>query len=162
MLYNGDLLDARIYLTPDQEEGVAFDGTIFHVYQQRSDSNPSELVTQWLKNKAKEVIPQKTKQWAEKIGVEFNNIVIKDQQTVWGSCSSKKNLNFSYRVIKMPAAVQDYLIVHELCHLVHMNHSPEYWALVAQFCPDHKIHKRWLNENKDALFADVQLTYQEQ
>lgn len=162
VLYNGDLLDARIYLTPDQEEGVAFDGTIFHVYQQSKDSNPSELVTQWLKNKAKEIIPQKTKQWAEKIGVEFNNIVIKDQQTVWGSCSSKKNLNFSYRIIKMPTAVQDYLIVHELCHLIHMNHSPEYWALVAQFCPDHKIHKRWLNENKDALFADVQLTYQEQ
>ena len=159
VLYNGDLCEARMYITPDQEEGVAFDGAVFHIYLQTEQSNPSALVTQWLKDKAKEVLPAKTKQWAEKMGVEYNNIVVKDQQTVWGSCSSKKNLNFSYRLIKMPLAVQDYLIVHELCHLTHMNHSPEYWALVAQYCPDHKLHKRWLNENKDALFAEVTLTY---
>ena len=161
VLFNGDILEARMYITPDQEEGVAFDGTVFHIYLQSKDSNPSALVTEYLKNKAKEIIPQKVQAWAAKIGVEFNHIVVKDQQTVWGSCSSKKNLNFSYRLIKMPVAVQDYLIVHELCHLIHMNHSPEYWAFVAQFCPDHKLHKRWLNENKDALFADVHLTYNE-
>ena len=162
VLYNGDLYQARMYITPDQEEGVAFDGSIFHVYLQNEQSDPSTLVTQWLKNKAKEVLPAKTKEWAEKMGAEYNNIVVKDQQTVWGSCSSKKNLNFSYRIIKMPLAVQDYLIVHELCHLMHMNHSPEYWALVAQYCPDYKIHKRWLNENKDALFAQVTLTYRQE
>ena len=61
----------------------------------------------------------------------------------------------------MPLAVQDYLIIHELCHLNHMNHSPEYWALVAQYCPDYKLHRRWLNENKDAIFADVTLTHTE-
>lgn len=162
VLYNGGLFDARMYLTPDQEEGVAFDESVFHIYLQNKEGNPSALVTQWLKDKAKETLPQKTKEWAEKIGVEFNNIVVKDQQTVWGSCSSKKNLNFSYRIIKMPLAVQDYLIVHELCHLVHMNHSPEYWAMVAQYCPDHKLHRRWLNENKDAIFADVTLSYSEE
>lgn len=161
VLFNGDLLEARTYLTPDQEEGVAFDGSVFHIYLQSKETNPSALVTDWLKNKAREVIPQQVQTWAEKIGVQYNNVVVKDQQTVWGSCSSKKNLNFSYRLIKMPKAVQDYLIVHELCHLVHMNHGPEYWALVAQFCPDHKLHRRWLNENKDALFADVQISYQE-
>ena len=161
VLFNGDLLEARTYLTPDQEEGVAFDGSVFHIYLQSKEANPSALVTDWLKNKAREVIPQQVQAWAEKIGVQYNHVVVKDQQTVWGSCSSKKNLNFSYRLLKMPKAVQDYLIVHELCHLVHMNHGPEYWALVAQFCPDHKLHRRWLNENKDALFADVQISYQE-
>lgn len=162
VLFNGDIFEARMYITPDQEEGVAFDGNVFHIYLQNKEGNPSALVTQWLKNKAKEIIPQKTKEWAEKIGVEYNNIVVKDQQTVWGSCSSKKNLNFSYRIIKMPLAVQDYLIVHELCHLVYMNHQDEYWALVAQHCPDHKLHRRWLNENKDAIFAEVSLTYCEE
>ena len=161
VLFNGDLLEARTYLPPDQEEGVAFDGSVFHIYLQSKEANPSALVTDWLKNKAREVIPQQVQAWAEKIGVQYNHVVVKDQQTVWGSCSSKKNLNFSYRLLKMPKAVQDYLIVHELCHLVHMNHGPEYWALVAQFCPDHKLHRRWLNENKDALFADVQISYQE-
>lgn len=158
VLYNGDLFEARVYITPDQEEGVTFDGQIFHVYLQSKDGNPSALVTDWLKNKAAEVLLQKTKEWAEKIGVEFNRVAFKDQRTLWASCSGKKNINYSYRIIKMPLVVQDYLVVHELCHLKFMNHGEEYWALVGQFSPDYKLHRRWLNEHKDAVSEDVQLT----
>ena len=71
VLYNVDLFEARVYITPDQEEGVTFDNNTFHVYLQNKDSNPSLLVTQWLRQKAAEVLPQKTKEWAEKIGVEY-------------------------------------------------------------------------------------------
>lgn len=159
VLYNGKLYEARMYLTPDQEEGVAFDGTIFHIYLQSKNADPSALVTTWLRNKADETLKAKTAEWAQKIGVEFNNIVIKDQRTCWASCSGKKNINYSYRIVKMPLAVQDYLMVHELCHLVHMNHGQEYWQLVAQFCPDYKSHRRWLNENKGSIFAEVELAY---
>lgn len=161
VLYNGDLFEARMYLTPDQEPGVAFDGTVFHLYLQTKDDNPGQLVTDWLRQKADEVLKKRTQEWAEKIGVTYNHIVLKDQKTLWASCSGKKNINYSYRIIKMPPAVQDYLMVHELCHLVHMNHGPEYWQLVAQFCPDYKLHRRWLNEHKDAVFADEKLTYVE-
>lgn len=161
VLYNGNFYEARMYLTPDQEEGVAFDGEIFHVYLHTKESDPSALVTVWLRAKANETLKDKTKEWAEKIGVEYNNIVIKDQRTCWASCSGKKNINYSYRIIKMPLAVQDYLIVHELCHLVHMNHGQEYWQLVAQFCPDYKSHRRWLNDNKGSIFAEVELDYRE-
>ena len=159
VLYNGDLFPAKMYLTPDQEPGVAFDGQTFHVYLQTEQDNPSALVTEWLKNNAKEELVRKTTAWAQKMGVEFNQIFIKNQQTLWASCSGKKNLNFSYRIVKMPSAVQDYLMVHELCHLTFMNHGTEYWALVAQYCPDYKLHRRWLNENKDAIFANVELKY---
>lgn len=161
VLYNGNFYEAHMYLTPDQEEGVAFDGEIFHVYLHTKESDPSALVTVWLREKANETLKDKTKEWAEKIGVEYNNIIIKDQRTCWASCSGKKNINYSYRIIKMPLAVQDYLIVHELCHLVHMNHGQEYWQLVAQFCPDYKSHRRWLNDNKGSIFAEVELTYRE-
>lgn len=159
VLYNGDLFPAEIYLTPDQEPGVAFDGKMFHVYLQTEQNDPSQLVTDWLREKARETLTAKTTEWAQKMGVEFNQIFIKDQRTLWASCSGKKNLNFSYRIVKMPLAVQDYLMVHELCHLTYMNHGQEYWALVEQFCPDYKLHRRWLNENKDAIFADVELEY---
>jgi hypothetical protein len=162
VLYNGDLYEARMYLTPDQEPGVAFDGTVFHIYLQTKDDNPAALVTAWLRQKADAVLKARTQEWAEKIGVEYNHIVLKDQKTLWASCSGKKNINYSYRIIKMPPAVQDYLMVHELCHLVHMNHGPEYWQLVAQFCPDYKNHRRWLNEHKDAVFAEEKLTYVEE
>ena len=160
VLYNGDLFPVQMYVTPDQEPGVAFDGKIFHVYLQTVQDNPAALVTDWLREKAKETLTAKTAEWAQKMGVEFNQIFIKDQRTLWASCSGKKNLNFSYRIVKMPHAVQDYLMIHELSHLTYMNHGAKYWALVAQFCPDYKLHRRWLNENKDAIFADVELTYQ--
>ncbi len=162
VLYKGDLVEAKIYLTPDQDEGVVFDGTVFHIYLQNKETDPSALITAWLRTKAEEVLKARTKEWAEKIGVEYNHIVLKDQKTLWASCSGKRNINYSYRIIKMPPAVQDYLMVHELCHLVHMNHGPEYWQLVAQFCPDYKNHRRWLNEHKDAVFADEKLVYTEQ
>ena len=158
VLYNGDLFEARMYVTPDQEEGVAFDGKIFHVYLISKDSDPSALVTQWLRDKAAEILPQKTAAWAEKIGVEYNRVVLKDQRTLWASCSSQKNINYSYRIIKMPPVVQDYLVIHELCHLKFMNHGEEYWSLVGQFSPDYKLHRRWLNEHKDAVFENVRLT----
>ena len=162
VLYNGDLFEARVYITPDQEEGVTFDNNTFHVYLQNKDGNPSLLVTQWLRQKAAEVLPQKTKEWAEKIGVEYNRVVLKDQRTLWASCSAQKNINYSYRIIKMPPAVQDYLVIHELCHLLQMNHGPEYWQLVGQFSPDYKLHRRWLNEHKEAVFEELEITLPEE
>lgn len=162
VLYNGDLCPAKIYLTPDQEPGVTFDGSVFHIYLQTKETKPADLITDWLRQKAEEVLKARTQQWAEKIGVEYNHIVLKDQKTLWASCSGKKNINYSYRIIKMPPSIQDYLMVHELCHLVHMNHGPEYWQLVGQFCPDYKNHRRWLNEHKDAVFADEKIVFTEE
>ena len=159
ILYEGKLYPTRIHLTPDQEEGVDFNGEFFNIYLQNPQADPNALTVGWLREKATEVLKAKTAEWAAKIGVEYNNIVIKDQQTLWASCSAKKNINYTYRIIKMPPAIQDYLIVHELCHLVHMNHGTEYWQLVAQFCPDYKANRRWLNENRGAVFADLDLKY---
>ncbi len=158
VLFNGDLCEARTYITPDQEEGVAFDGTVFHIYLKSKESDPSALVTQYLRDKATEILPQKTAKWATEIGVEYNKVFLKDQRTLWASCSSQKNINYSYRIVKMPQAVQDYLVIHELCHLKFMNHGEEYWSLVGQFSPDYKLHRRWLNEHKDAVFEDIHIT----
>ena len=93
------------------------------------------------------------------MGVQYNNIAVKNQQSLWASCSAKKNINYTYHIIKMPTAIRDYLIVHELSHLVHMNHGAEYWQLVAQYCPEYKAHRRWLNDNRGAVFASLDLKY---
>lgn len=159
ILYRGDLYPARVHLTPDQPEGIEFDGQLFNVYIQTEQTSPSELLTQWLRNQAGEVLRQQTRQWADKMGVEYNQIFIKDQHTLWASCSSKKNINYSYRLLKMPEVIMNYLIVHELAHLMHMNHGPQYWEFVAQFCPQYKEHRKWLNDNKDAVFAEINISY---
>lgn len=73
---------------------------------------------------------------------EINRIAIKNTRTRWGSCSSKKNLNFNYKIIYLKPELADYLIVHELCHLGQLNHSKKFWSLVFKTVPNHvKINK---------------------
>ncbi|HID0886867.1 TPA: M48 family metallopeptidase, partial [Clostridium botulinum] len=75
------------------------------------------------------------------------NIVIKNQKTLWGSCSSKGNINYNYKIVMAPLKILDYIVVHELCHLVHMNHSKDFWQLVESIIPDFKERRNWLKEN---------------
>jgi len=84
------------------------------------------------KEKARDLCEQKAKFWAEKMWVSYNRIAIKSLKTKWGSCSSKKNLNFNYKILFLSPKDQDYLIVHELSHLVQMNHSRKFWDLVCE------------------------------
>lgn len=82
--------------------------------------------------------------WSDKLGLRYRKVFIKNQRTRWASCSKKGNLNFNWRLLWAPPEVLDYVIVHELCHLVEMNHSPRFWAQVALWCPDYKKHRKWL------------------
>ena len=72
---------------------------------------------------------------------------ITSAKTRWGSCTSKRNLNFTYRLILAPQKVIDYVIVHELCHLRQMNHSKKFWDEVATIMPDYKVQEHWLKEH---------------
>ena len=69
---------------------------------------------------------------------EYKNVTIRNQKTRWGSCSRKKNLNFNYKIVFLTPEQQDYIVVHELCHLAQMNHGAHFWALVAEQVPQHK------------------------
>ncbi len=100
---------------------------------------------------AKEYIPKRVAYYAGLLGVDYNTITIRDQKTRWGSCSSKGNLSFSWRLILAPPKVLDYVVVHELCHRKEMNHSPRFWALVESIIPDYKTHRKWLKENGEKL-----------
>ena len=100
---------------------------------------------------AKEYIPKRVAYYAELLDVTYATISIRDQKTRWGSCSSKGNLSFSWRLILAPPKVLDYVVVHELCHRKEMNHSPRFWALMESIIPDYKIHRKWLKENGEKL-----------
>jgi predicted metal-dependent hydrolase len=71
-------------------------------------------------------------------GFQYNRISIRDQRTRWGSCSSRRNLNFNYRIAFLPDHLAEYLVAHELCHLAQMNHGPQFWDLVAETIPDYR------------------------
>lgn len=77
----------------------------------------------------------------------INNIRFKNNQTNWGSCSSKRNLNFSTRLLFAPSEAIDYVIVHELAHLKELNHSSRFWKIVSDVMPNYKQQEKWLNDN---------------
>ncbi len=93
------------------------------------------------KEQARNLCEQKAKFWAEKMEVKYNRIAIKSLKTKWGSCSSKKNLNFNYKILFLDEEKQNYLIVHELAHLIHMNHSEKFWDLVCKTLWDKKYKR---------------------
>ncbi len=93
--------------------------------------------------------------WASYLGVSFNRVSVKDQRTLWGSCTRAGNLNFSWRLALAPDPVLDYVIVHELSHRAQMNHSRRFWEVVERVCPGHRTHRRWLRRNGPALFLAV-------
>lgn len=95
---------------------------------------------------ARRVITRRTAELAALMQVRYARISIRQQKTRWGSCSSKGNLNFHWRLVLMPEEVMDYVIVHELCHLKYMNHSPEFWKCVGEVMPDYQRWRRWLRE----------------
>lgn len=121
------------------------------IHYSRQRHSEEEIITGWLKDQARTRIVEKVRGYSLLMGVEPNQIRIKDQKTRWGSCSSKDNLNFNWRLIMAPEWIIDYVIIHELCHLVHLNHSPAYWQLVENMMPDYKMRRQWLKEKGHTL-----------
>ncbi len=102
---------------------------------------------EWYREHAKEKINERVDKYKIKLDVEPNNVVVKKQKKRWGSCSSKNNLNFNWKIIMAPMSIVDYLVVHELTHLIHDKHSRDFWATVAAIIPDIKEKKEWLKVN---------------
>lgn len=154
VLYLGNLCEVELTINPAQKQPTVFlVDNKFHITLTSKEQDPSALCEDFLRRQALDFLTARAKELAGKMEVTFNNLTVKDQKSLWGSCSQKNNLNFSYRLIKMPRAVIDYLIVHELAHLRHFDHGPDFWATVEKFVPDYKQHRRWLNNNKYAVMA---------
>ncbi len=100
---------------------------------------------------AKEYIPRRADYYAQLIGVSYERIRIAEQKTRWGSCSSRGTLSFNWKLMLAPPKVLDYVVVHELCHLKEMNHSPRFWKLVEEMIPNYKEYRKWLKENGNTL-----------
>lgn len=110
-----------------------------------------EKLVEWYKHEAFKQFKERTRFYSEVLKLYPNNIRIKDQKSIWGSCSSKNNINFNWKLIIAPLTVLDYIVVHELCHLKHRDHSKNFWNLVELIMPDYKEKKKWLKENGRSL-----------
>jgi predicted metal-dependent hydrolase len=106
----------------------------------------------FLKKTARVYITTRTKQSADTMHIQYGTITLRKQDTRWGSCSSTGNLNFNWRLVHAPVAYIDYVIIHELAHRVHMNHSSSFWQLVEKYDPEYRIHKLWFKQHGGGLY----------
>lgn len=96
-------------------------------------------------------LPARVRRFAPLVGVSYGRITIRNQRTRWGSCSAAGNLNFNCLLILAPEEARDYVVIHELCHRIEMNHSARFWAEVARVCPGYRKQRKWFREHGPAL-----------
>ena len=157
LFFRGELYDIAVVNAPDVLSDVQIGEGRALVTCDFAKVHPKNALETWMKAQAEAIFAERVAFWAAKMTVECARVTVKDQKTLWGSCSSKGNINFSWRLVKSPPAVLDYLVIHELAHLVHMNHEESYWNLVASFCPDYKAYRRWLNDHKGELMSELEV-----
>ena len=114
---------------------------------------PEELES--MKRYIKKLINERAASFAGIMGVSFGKITVRSQKTRWGSCSSAGNLNFNCLLALCPSEVIDYVVVHELCHLRHMNHSRAFWNEVAKYLPGYAEQKDWLKRHQSEIMRNL-------
>lgn len=142
LLYLGK--NYKLYVVDEPIESVVFDNKFF--ISRTNQSNANKLFKEWYINSANKIILPKAKEVVKQIGVKYNSLNILDLKYRWGSCTPKDNIHFNWRIIKAPMTVIEYIIVHELTHLLEANHSPTFWNRVAAQLPNYTNAKQWLKE----------------
>lgn len=138
----------------NQKDYVRLEGDRIYVATTEHTSDSIRAILEaWYREEARTRLLQRIQYYCNQydFGKSVNRVYIKDQKSRWGSCSSKCNLNFNYRLILAPDDVLDYIVVHELCHLKHMNHSVQFWNAVEEILPQYQTSKQWLRDHGASL-----------
>jgi len=141
ILLLGELYTFR--LRPELNGRTVVDATERTVSSGRNLLADSEL-ERWYRDRARTLIAGQLARFSREHGFEYGNVSIRDQKTRWGSCSARKNLSFSWRLVQLPPDIVDYVVVHELVHTKVLNHSKAFWAEVGSIFPDYKQAVGWL------------------
>lgn len=141
--YRGGSFKLTVVVTDkNRRPACDFDGARFMVtISGASGDEPAAVrkaLVKWYRRTAEAEVADRIAYWGPIVGRMPSSITIRNQKTRWGSCSTKGAVNFNWRLIMVRPEIMDYVIVHELCHLLQHNHSAAYWALVAKVLPDYK------------------------
>jgi len=153
----GDIVTCQGYefvLTAVDSKHVRFEGENFNIPQGLTPEEIKKACVKLYKHMATNILAYKTHILAEEMSVEPTDVKINSAKRRWGSCSAKGNINFSWRLIMADEDVTDYVIVHELAHLIELNHSKRFWAIVESVLPDYKERKTRLRELQQRLSGE--------
>lgn len=125
---------------------IAEDNIIVHKSEVKADTH-RQILERFLRKQARSEIITLADNFCQQIDVKYSRIAIKDQKSRWGSCSSKKNLNFNWRLVLAPKEVIEYVVAHEVAHLKHMNHSKDFWNCVSDLDSNYQNALTWLKQN---------------
>lgn len=113
------------------------------------------VLEKWLKARARGVFPVILDDLAARYGFQYNRLSVRGQKTRWGSCSGKGNINLNYKLLFFSAPVVRYVMIHELCHTLEMNHSSRFWKLVEQYDADYQLHRKVLHRAHEFIPAGL-------
>lgn len=116
-----------------------------------ANNNSKKNIIVWLKQRALMLLVERTEKYSKIMGVKPNKIKITEAKTRWGSCSQNNNLNFAWRLVMCPVSVIDYVVVHELGHIVYKNHGKDFWVRVKTVLPNYKEQQEWLKINRKLM-----------
>lgn len=112
---------------------------------------PRYHMEQFCRRYAKQFLKKRLDVYAQKMGVSYKKITIRDTSTRWGSCSSTGTISFCYRLVLADLPIIDYVVIHELSHITHPHHKQAFWERVSQFCPDYTVLRTWLRKSGHTL-----------
>jgi predicted metal-dependent hydrolase len=118
---------------------------------EQREARIQQYLQSWYRTSAMERLQEKTTRYAKQIGVSPTGLSIRNFRSRWGSCDKRGQVVFNWNIIKAPHSIVDYVVIHELCHLIHPNHSPTFWKEVNKHDADYKAHRLWLKERSCEL-----------
>ncbi|PZV09907.1 MAG: M48 family peptidase [Leptolyngbya sp.] len=134
----------------DEDGDIQFANSLFLVPKSKAEDR-GNVFKDWYIQKAKEKILPRVELYAQRLGVEFNQAKITDSKYRWGSCTPNDNVIFNWRLVKAPMFVIDYVVVHELAHLLEPNHTPRFWNIIGAQVATLEKAKQWLKEHGEML-----------
>lgn len=131
------------------------DGEHFYLRGESFSARHTSLATikDWYHERAEEIFGERVVFFERQLGLVARSVKIKETASQWGSCNRHGNISLNWKIIGAPLAIVDYVIVHELVHMIHLNHSVSFWQKVAEILPDYAARRKWLNQNSRALSA---------
>ena len=147
--------DLKLKITISENKKSYIDDKFIYLVLNDNKENFKEKIKEKLetlfRETAKDIFKNKTLNEAKKIKVTPKKIIVRSYKRRWGSCSHKKDISYNWKLIMAPEKIIRYVVIHELCHLVHFNHSRDFWKSVEKIIPDYKSSKEWLKLNQHLL-----------